>query len=63
MLSGNEAITVDIKAENDAEMRALYSDGTVDDPLSQWEGLDREEAVYIYQVDGNIVDIWKEKDD
>ena len=44
-------------------MRALYSNGTVDDHLSQWEGLDREEAVYIYQVDGNIVDIWKEKDD
>ena len=58
-----QTITVDIKAENDAEMRALYSNGTVDDHLSQWEGLDREEAVYIYQVDGNIVDIWKEKDD
>ena len=31
-----QTITVDIKAENDAEMRALYSDGTVDDHLSQW---------------------------
>ena len=58
-----QTITVEIEAEDDAEMRALYSDGTVDDHLSQWEGLDREEAVYIYQVDGNIVDIWKEKDD
>ena len=58
-----QTITVEIEAEDDAEMRALYSNGTVDDHLSQWEGLDREEAVYIYQVDGNIVDIWKEKDD
>ena len=58
-----QTITVDIEAKDDAEMRALYSNGTVDDHLSQWEGLDREEAVYIYQVDGNIVDIWKEKDD
>ena len=58
-----QTITVEIEAEDDAEMRALYSDGTVDDHLSQWEGLDREEAVYIYQVDGNLVDIWKEKDD
>ena len=58
-----QTITVDIEAKDDAEMRALYSNGTVDDNLSQWEGLDREEAVYIYQVDGNIVDIWKEKDD
>ena len=58
-----ETVCIEIEAEDDAEMRALYSDGTVDDHLSQWEGLDREEAVYIYQVDGNIVDIWKEKDD
>lgn len=55
-------ITVDIEAKDDAEMRALYSNGTVDDHLSQFQGYDREEAEYIYQVDGNVVDIWKEEE-
>ena len=53
------------EAEDDAEMRALYTDGTVDDHCSHnlWNDPDLNYSEYVYEVDGNIVDIWEEKDD
>ena len=56
-------ITVDIEAKDDAEMRALYSDGTVDDHCSHnlWHEEHSNYRQYVYQVDGDLVDIWKEE--
>ena len=56
-----QTITVDIEAKDDAEMRALYSNGTVDDHCydNLWNEPDSNYRQYVYEVDGNVVDIWK----
>ena len=58
-----ETVCIEIEAEDDAEMRALYTDGTVDDHCSDtlWNDPDLTYSEYVYEVDGNVVDIWKEE--
>ena len=59
-----ETVCIEIEAEDDAEMRALYTDGTVDDHCSDtlWNDPDLTHSEYVYEVDGNVVDIWKEEE-
>tara|TARA_R100001163_G_C4954566_1_gene120915 strand:+ start:92 stop:325 length:234 start_codon:yes stop_codon:yes gene_type:complete len=59
-----ETVCVEIEAEDDAEMRELYSNGTVDDHCSDnlWNDPDLNYRQYVYEVDGNVVDIWKEEE-
>ena len=56
-----ETVCVEIEAEDDAEMRELNSNGTVDDHCSDnlWNEPDSNYRQYVYEVDGNVVDIWK----
>ena len=57
-----ETICIEVNAKDNAEMRALYTDGTVDDHCSNtlWSDPDLGFRKYVYEVDGNIVDIWNE---
>ena len=59
-----ETICIEVDAKDNAEMRSLYTDGTVDDhcsfTLSNDPNLTSRE--YVYEVDGNIVDIWNNKE-
>ena len=56
-----ETVCVEIEAEDDAEMRELYSNGTVDDHCSDnlWNEPDSNYRQYVYEVDGIVVYIWK----
>ena len=58
-----ETVCGEIEAEDDAEMRELYSNGIVDDHCSDnlWNDSDLNYRQYVYEVDGNLVDIWKEE--
>ena len=60
-----ETITIEIEAKDKAEIRRLHMEGIVDDHCSSalWNDPNLDYPQYIYQVDGNLVDIWKEKDD
>ena len=61
-----ETICIEVNAKDNAEMRDLYTDGTVDDHCSNalWSDpdLDLDYREYVYEVDGNIVDIWNNKE-
>tara|TARA_R100000657_G_C4663780_1_gene107606 strand:- start:271 stop:489 length:219 start_codon:yes stop_codon:yes gene_type:complete len=59
-ITRTETICIEVVAKDNAEMRALYTDGTVDDHCSHalWNS-DLDCREYVYEVDGNIVDIWK----
>jgi len=59
-----ETVCVEIKAKDDAEMKELYSNGTIDDHCSDnlWNDSDLNYRQYVYEVDGNLVDIWKEEE-
>ena len=56
-----ETVCVEIEAEDDAEMRALHSNGTVDDHCSDnlWNEPDSNYRQYVYEVDGNPVNLWE----
>ena len=58
-----ETTYIEVDAKDDAEMRALYTDGTVDDHCTnaQWNPV-YSDRKYVYEVDGNIVDIWNNKE-
>jgi len=59
-----ETICIEVDAKDNAEMRALYTDGTVDDHCSYTLSNDPDltSREYVYVVDGNIVDIWNNKE-
>ena len=57
-----QTITVEIEAEDFAKMRSLHTEGVVDELCADIVGTDLMEEQYIYEVDGNVVDIWKEEE-
>tara|TARA_R100001086_G_C11833371_1_gene257187 strand:+ start:1738 stop:1941 length:204 start_codon:yes stop_codon:yes gene_type:complete len=58
-----ETICIEVNAKDNAEMRALYTDGTVDDHCTNvlWNPV-YSDRKYLYEVDGNIVDIWNKEE-
>ena len=54
-----ETVCVEIEAEDVAKMRSLHTEGVVDELCADIVGTDLMEEQYIYEVDGNVVDIWK----
>jgi len=57
-----QTINVEIEAEDFAKMRSLHTEGVVDELCADIVGTDLMEEQYIYEVDGNVVDIWKEEE-
>ena len=57
-----QTIAVEIEAEDVAKMRSLHTEGVVDELCADIVGTDLMEEQYIYEVDGNVVDIWKEEE-